>query len=136
MFDGIGGSSGNTEWAASNQPSGAGTAQSPLKLRGALDADGVRLLRDRFVALAETAAHDVVVDFTNVGFLDGAGVGAIAFLVRRLAARRMTLRIAGAAGQPLQMLRDLGLAEILANGRTMRPGPRARILPSWVGLRV
>lgn len=115
MFDGLDETVTGTGRAAPAPAveAGDGTAAGPLKLHGRFDADCVRQLREPFVVLAETAAHDVVLDFADVGFLDGAGIGAIAFLHRRLAARRLAVRIAGASGQPLQMLLDLRLTKLL-----------------------
>jgi anti-anti-sigma factor len=83
-----------------------------LRLAGALDADGASTLRPGFEALVETARQDVVLDLSHVGYLDGAGIGAVAYLFKRLTAqgRRLTLR--GAQGQPLATLRELGLGRV------------------------
>ena len=129
MFDGI-----DARQIAPSGPvnpafAGAGTAASPLRLHGALDGEAVRALRDPFVALAAAAAHDVILDMTDVGYLDGAGVGAIAFLFRQLAARRLGLRIVAASGQPLLTLQDLGLAKLLMAADHGRAGIGARHLP-------
>ena len=81
-----------------------------LHLRGGLDGDGSRALRDSLAALAAVEAREVAIDFSAVTFLDGSGVGAIAFLFKRLAARGRRLTLCGVGGQPLAMLRHLGLA--------------------------
>ncbi len=109
MFDGIGGDG----RGAAVTHSGDGTRQYPLRLCGSLDAGGARELRTCFAQLAGSARQDVVLDLSEVGFMDGTGVGALAFLYRRLAARRLRLVVAGAGGQPLAMLFELGLAKVL-----------------------
>ncbi len=84
-----------------------------LHLRGGLDGEASRAMRDGLCALAEVDAREVVIDLSNVTHLDGSGVGAISFVFKRLAARGRRLTLAGVAGQPLAMLRHLGLARAL-----------------------
>jgi anti-anti-sigma factor len=82
-----------------------------IRLDGALDGEGATGLRDRFTALA-AAGRSVVLDMTNVSSIDGAGIGAIAFLFRRLASVGAGVRVVGAAGQTRLHLLDLGLAPV------------------------
>ncbi len=84
-----------------------------LHLRGGLDGEASRAMREGFSALASVEAREVVIDLSNVTHLDGSGVGAISFLFKRLAARGRRLTLAGVGGQPLAMLRHLGLARAL-----------------------
>ena len=84
-----------------------------LHLRGPLDGEASRTMRDGLDALAAVEARTVIIDFSSVTHLDGSGVGALSFLFKRLAARGRRLEVSGAAGQPLAMLRHLGLARIL-----------------------
>ena len=99
MFDGVDGSGGPAGEAAAGNPAavlgGNGSAESPLRLCGALDGDAALRLRDHLAALSVSAEHDVIVDLEAVGFMDGAGVGALSFLFRRLATRRLRLAIVG-----------------------------------------
>lgn len=83
-----------------------------LHLAGVLDAEGARALRPGFEALARESREDVVLDFAGVTYLDGAGLGAVAFLFKRLAARGRRLRLQGVKGQPLATLRELGLGRL------------------------
>lgn len=103
----------------------AATDAAVLRLEGALDAIAAANLRDRFLGLA-AAGQDVVLDMTEVTTLDGAGIGAIAFLFRRLAAAGATVRIRGVAGQARLQLLDLGLAPVFGvpTRRRRRPAPR------------
>lgn len=84
-----------------------------LHLRGGLDSEASRSMRDSLVALAAVEARDIVIDLSHVTFIDGSGLGAISFLFKRLAARGRRLSVAGVSGQPLAMLRHLGLAKTL-----------------------
>lgn len=88
-----------------------------LRLAGALDAEGARALRPGFEALGDAARQDVLLDLTEVTHLDGAGIGAVAYLAKRLAARGRRLRLEGAAGQPLALLRQLGLDRVFGLAR-------------------
>lgn len=125
MFDGIDFNPGNTQ-ALSFAPScnGLGGTASPLRLHGALDGEAADGLREMIVALGDFADHDVVLDMSAVGFLDGSGIGMIATLYRRLTKRGLTLSIVGACGQPAHLLRDLGLRRLMGE-------PRRRPWASW-----
>lgn len=86
---------------------------SALRLQGMLDGDAVTALRDELAAVVREQSAAVTVDLSDVTFIDGAGVGALAFLFRRLTAAGRQLQVTGANGQPLALLRDLGLARAL-----------------------
>jgi anti-anti-sigma factor len=91
------------------------TAQSGtlcLRLAGALDAGGATALRPGFEALGREARQDVVLDLSDVSYIDGAGIGAVAYLFKRLAAHGRRLRLQGVTGQPLAALRQFGLARV------------------------
>jgi anti-anti-sigma factor len=98
-----------------------------LRLYGVLDGAGAERVRDRFAALVGEQRGDVVLDFGNVGFMDGAGVGALAFLFKRLSSAGRRLRLTGVTGQPLALLRELELAGVfeLAAPRRSRRWPMA-----------
>lgn len=100
----------------------------PLVLSGALDGEAAAALRDHFTTLA-AAGYDVVLDMTGVSSIDGAGIGALAFLFRRLAAAGASLRIRGISGQARLHLLDLGLAPVFAvpTRRRRRPATASRL---------
>jgi anti-anti-sigma factor len=83
-----------------------------VRVSGVLDGDAAFGLRSRLEALAAAPGGDVVMDLKDVSFIDGSGIAAIAFLFKRMALRGRRLTVA-AKGQPLAMLRDLGLASAL-----------------------
>ena len=85
-----------------------------LRLIGTLDGAGVTPLRDRLAAIVSGRAVDVLADLSGVTHLDGAGIGALAFMHRRLVAAGHRLGLTGATGQPRDCLRDLGLTRLMA----------------------
>jgi anti-anti-sigma factor len=93
-----------------------------LQLAGALDAAGASALRPGFEAIGAAARQDVVLDFSRVSYLDGAGIGAVAYLFKRLAAKGRNLRLQGVIGQPLAALHQFGLARVFGlDARRSRP---------------
>ena len=85
-----------------------------LRLSGDLCGEGVAGLRTRLAAAVAQPTHDITADLSDVTRIDGSGIGALAFLHRRLAAAGRKLGVAGAIGQPRDCLQDLGLARLLA----------------------
>jgi anti-anti-sigma factor len=101
-----------------------------VRVSGVLDGDAALNLRTRFAALAATAGGDVEMDLKDVSFIDGSGIAAIAFLFKRLAVNGRPLTVA-ATGQPLALLRDLGIAAQLGlRPARVRGFARARGLAS------
>jgi anti-anti-sigma factor len=84
-----------------------------LQLKGVLDAAAWDGLREGLERIAAAPSGDVVLDLSNVSFIDGPAVGAIAFLFKRLSSKSRTLSVIGVTGQPLALLRDHGLTRIL-----------------------
>ena len=85
-----------------------------LRLAGLLNGEGVATLRPRLAAAVNRPASDMLADLSGVTLIDGAGIGALAFLHRRLAASGRKLGVCGAQGQPRDCLQDLGLTGMLA----------------------
>jgi anti-anti-sigma factor len=84
------------------------TPQFPLDAEGSLK---LRPVLEAITAASLPGAQRVVLDLSQVETLDGSGVGAIAFLRKRLAAAGQSLELAGAHGQPLSLLCQLGLGK-------------------------
>ncbi|MFZ4408497.1 MAG: STAS domain-containing protein [Paracraurococcus sp.] len=84
-----------------------------LQVSGALDADGALALRPTLEYVVLGTTGDVVLDMAGVGFMDGCGVGAVAFLFKRLAAQGRRMTVVGATAQPLATFRKLGLGHVL-----------------------
>ena len=84
-----------------------------ISIAGQMDAEGVMDLRPLFEEVVVNSGRDVTLDISEVTYMDGSGVGAIAFAFKRMAARGLKLGIEGAQGQPLSLLRRLGLERTL-----------------------
>ncbi|MFC7474288.1 STAS domain-containing protein [Dankookia sp. GCM10030260] len=84
-----------------------------LQVSGALDGEGALALRPMLEQVVTGTIGDVVLDMSAVGFMDGCGFGAVAFLFKRLAAQGRCMTVEGATTQPLAMFRKLGLGEVL-----------------------
>jgi anti-sigma B factor antagonist len=93
-----------------------------LTLLGPLDGAAAAALRPTVEALATDWPSGLTVDLRQVRFLDGAGLGVLAYLAKRLGP---ALRVVGASGQPLDLLRHLGLDKVFALPPAPRPA-RAR----------
>ena len=84
-----------------------------VRVTGRLDGDGARAIRPTLENLAADPHRDVVLDFTEVTFLDGAGIGAVAFLFKRLMAHGCRLAVVGRSAQPRALIGELGLGRSL-----------------------
>ncbi len=71
-------------------------------------------MRDRLEQVAVAAFGNVELDLSRVDFIDGSGMGAIAYLYKNLVARGRRLVLTGAVGQPREMLERLGVARMLS----------------------
>lgn len=105
-----------------------GVQEIHLRLAGCLDADGVLALRPDIEAAASADAERLIVDLSDVAAIDGSGVGAISHMFRRATAAGREFALRGAAGQPLAVLQDLGLAAMFG-----LPAPR-RARPAFGGV--
>ncbi|MGU3495156.1 STAS domain-containing protein [Xanthobacteraceae bacterium A53D] len=86
-----------------------------VKIQGDMDAASMAELKTRFEALG-SSPEDVTLDLTEVEFMDSSGVGGIVFLYKRLRMNGHKLRLAGAQGQPLQLLTHLRLSDLIDGG--------------------
>lgn len=84
-----------------------------LQVMQPLDGDGVKRLRDRIEEIAAGSHSAVELELSSVPAIDGSGIGMIAFLAKRLAARGGRLVISGLTGEPARILGSLGIARQL-----------------------
>ena len=83
---------------------------------------GLDMILYNFMNLWFTATpRRVVLDLSKVEQMDGSGIGAIAYLRKRLMAAGRSLDVAGVHGQPLALLRQLGLARSFGLTEERRP---------------
>jgi anti-anti-sigma factor len=78
-----------------------------ISLRGDFDALAVGELRPRFEELVEQRDSDIVVDLSEVDFMDSSGIGALVFMFKRLTSKGRKLAIITGSGQPMQMIEYL-----------------------------
>ncbi|MGN7614546.1 STAS domain-containing protein [Magnetococcales bacterium HHB-1] len=84
-----------------------------LKLSGEFDAQAVKAQRAALDQLVEESKKDVVVDLSEVFFIDSSGIGALVFLYKRLAAQSYKLYLVGPSGQPLSLLEQLRINQTI-----------------------
>lgn len=89
------------------------TNSKTLTLDGSFDAESVAHLRPVFDSIASESGSNIVIDMSNVSFIDSSGIGGIVFLYKRLVATGRTLSLYGVQGQPLQLLEFLRIPRVI-----------------------
>jgi anti-sigma B factor antagonist len=84
-----------------------------VNLDGELDAKSVHELRPCFEELAD-AGKSVVLDMSEVSFIDSSGIGAIVFLYKRLVARQFSVSVIGLRPQPRELFMMLRINKTIA----------------------
>lgn len=74
-----------------------------ISLSGDFDVSSVGSARPLFEDLAVNDT-DVVVDLSQVRFIDSSGIGALVFLYKRLVAQKHNMVLIGVQGQPKELL--------------------------------
>ncbi len=79
---------------------------------------GKESIKDHIGVFEELAAanESVAIDMSRVTRLDGTGIGAVAYVQRRLKAQGHNVRVINPSGAATAMLRDLGLTDLLLAG--------------------
>lgn len=81
-----------------------------VSVSGDFDVNTVGDARELFETLA-VQDSDVVVDLTEVRFIDSSGIGAIVFLYKRLVAQQHNMALVGVKGQPKELLDILKISQ-------------------------
>jgi anti-sigma B factor antagonist len=84
-----------------------------FRLSGSLDVATSPTLRAALLDAAEREDHAIVVDLSQLEFLDSTGLGALIGAHRRAAERKGSLRVVTPEGQILRLLRITGLLAVL-----------------------
>ena len=82
-------------------------------LEGEFDALAVAELRPELEQIQQEHVGNVVVDLSEVSFIDSSGIGALVFLYKRLVERGSNLALLGVNGQPLELLRMLRIDRVI-----------------------
>lgn len=103
-----------------------------FKLRGSLDIATAPSVRAAMTEAAEKNKQDVVVDLTQVEFLDSTGLGALIGAHKRAVEHGGTLRLVVSDGQILRLLNITGLIRVLGVYHSLEDAlaERSRVAPS------
>jgi len=90
-----------------------------VTLEGELDAKSVSVLRPCFEELAD-AGKAVVLDLSDVSFIDSSGIGAIVYLYKRLQVRRLSISVVGLRPQPRELFMMLRIHKTILCYETLK----------------
>ena len=74
---------------------------------GELDIAEASMTGDRITEAVPSAAHGVVIDFSQLTFIDSSGIAMLFQLVRHVSARRQELRVVAEPGGPVARVLDI-----------------------------
>jgi anti-anti-sigma factor len=77
------------------------------RVSGELDVSGAPALGDEIADAVPTFAEGLVVDFTELEFIDSSGIAMLFGLARKLASRRQEMRVVAPSGEPVARVLDL-----------------------------
>ena len=78
-----------------------------------LDAVTAPQLVESFQRLSTEGLQDLILDLSGVSFMDSAGIGAIVRVFRELRGSGVRLAVARAMGQPLDLIKMVGLDSVV-----------------------
>ena len=78
-----------------------------------LDAVTAPRLVESFQSMSTEGIQDLILDLSGVSFMDSAGIGAIVSVFRELRGAGVRLAVAGAKGQPLDLINIVGLDSVV-----------------------
>ncbi|WP_232323322.1 STAS domain-containing protein [Photobacterium sp. J15] len=84
-----------------------------LTLQDEFDAHIARQMEPQFETLSKTEDDELIIDMTQVQFIDSCGIGAIVFLYKRLKSRGKKLRLLNVNGQPRQLMTMLRINKVI-----------------------
>jgi anti-anti-sigma factor len=76
-------------------------------VRGELDVAGAEAIGNQINEAIPNSAHGLVVDFSELAFIDSSGVAMMFTLVRRLSSRRQKLRCVAPSGSPVARVLEI-----------------------------
>ena len=83
--------------------------------QGRLDSDLSAELKTEILILVEQEIKNVLIDLSNVAYVDSSGLGALLFGLRQLRELRGTLKIVGANSRITSLIRIAKLEQVLLN---------------------
>jgi len=94
-----------------------------IKLEGELDAITAEDARRVFSDVLDSYNKNVVIDMTNVTFIDSSGIGAIVYLYKRLKSNDRDLVITGLSHQPQDIISLLRIDKCIKTYATVNDYP-------------
>jgi anti-sigma B factor antagonist len=85
-----------------------------VQVRGEVDVHSAPLLRDRLTEVIEDGSKSVIVDLSELGFIDSTGLGALVAARNHGAERSAAVRIVCPSERLLKLFRITGLHEVFA----------------------
>lgn len=89
-----------------------------------LDAMSAPRMRELFAELGEPPIR-VIIDLSQVEFIDSSGIGAVVFFLKRVRAQGGELALAGLRGQPAQLVSMLRLDRAVTSAETVEQAEAA-----------
>ena len=83
-----------------------------VKLFEDLDAEAVKTMKDDLESYSSLSS-DIVIDLTDVNFIDSSGIGAIVFLYKRMVAKGKLVSVVGLNEQPKDLFKMLLLDQTI-----------------------
>ena len=77
------------------------------------DAAQAEALQSTLDAIAKTKNTNLIIDMTDVAFMDSSGIGAIVYTYKRLQENGLTMELIGLHGQPLELLTSLNVDKVI-----------------------
>ena len=77
------------------------------RVTGELDIAGAAPTGEQIEAAVPTSARGLVVDFSELEFIDSSGIAMLFGLVRKLGSRRQELRVVAPAGEPVARVLEI-----------------------------
>lgn len=92
---------------------GLGRKARVVRVNDNLDAVTAPQLVEVFLSAGTEGFQELVLDLSTVRFMDSAGIGAIVSVFRELRSSGVRLAVVGATGQPLDLIKMVGLDSVV-----------------------
>ena len=104
-------------------------SQVVVDVRGEVDVHTAARLRDRLIAALDGGTHTLIVDLTQLGFIDSTGLGALVAARNHADQVHASLRLVCSSERLLKLFRITGLHEVFSIYPTMEDAMASAELP-------